>query len=152
MSAPGQLRKSAREDAMFRFPPDSDQTADIAGGPFGANQRQSSAAIAKKSRWVRTRRSIFPVYCQGMAHFRVTHIGRFFMSKIISTAILLFALTILPASAQNARSFVSGHGSDSAGCTLAAPCRTFQHAHDQTNSGGEIDVLDAAGYGTLNIN
>jgi len=73
------------------------------------------------------------------------------MSKIISTAIMLFALSILPASAQNARSFVSAHGSDTAACTLAAPCRTFAAAYAATNASGEIDVLDAAGYGALTI-
>ena len=56
------------------------------------------------------------------------------------------------AHAQNARSFVSGHGSDSAACTLAAPCRTLAVAFAATNAGGEIDVLDPAGYGALTIN
>jgi hypothetical protein len=65
---------------------------------------------------------------------------------------LAVALPAVSAQAQNARSFVSAHGSDSAACTLAAPCRTLQHAHDQTNAGGEIDVLDPAGYGSLTIN
>ena len=51
----------------------------------------------------------------------------------------------------NNRSFVSGHGSDSNTCSLSAPCRTFQLAHDYTNSGGEIVVLDTAGYGPVNI-
>lgn len=60
-------------------------------------------------------------------------------------------LSTAPAMAQNARSFVSSHGSDSAACTLPAPCRTFQHAHDSTNAGGEIDVLDPAGYGSIII-
>src|SRR5450631_4041377 len=57
-----------------------------------------------------------------------------------------------PAQAQNARSFVSGHGSDAGACTLAAPCRTFAAAFTHTNAGGEIDVLDPAGYGALTIN
>jgi Right handed beta helix region len=61
-------------------------------------------------------------------------------------------LSVAPAQAQNARSFVSAHGSDAAACSLAAPCRTLQRAHDQTNAGGEIDVLDPAGYGSLTIN
>jgi hypothetical protein len=65
-----------------------------------------------------------------------------------------FAATQLagPAQAQNTRSFVSGLGSDSNNCSLAAPCRSFQHAHDQTFAGGEIAVLDTAGYGTVIIN
>jgi hypothetical protein len=64
---------------------------------------------------------------------------------------LAAALTAAPAHAQNSRSFVSGHGSDAAPCTLAAPCRTFAHAITVTNPGGELDVLDAAGYGSLTI-
>jgi hypothetical protein len=31
------------------------------------------------------------------------------------------------------------------------PCRTFQHAHDTVTAGGEIDVLDPAGYGAVTI-
>jgi Right handed beta helix region len=54
--------------------------------------------------------------------------------------------------AQNARSFVSAHGSDAAACTLVAPCRTLAAAFAATNAGGEIDVLDPAGYGSLTIN
>jgi hypothetical protein len=71
---------------------------------------------------------------------------------IARAAAVAVTLSALPAHAQNARSFVSGHGSDANACTLAAPCRTFQHAHDQTNAGGEITVLDPAGYGSLAIN
>jgi hypothetical protein len=36
-------------------------------------------------------------------------------------------------------------------CALAAPCRTFACALTQTAAGGEIDVLDPAGYGTVTI-
>jgi hypothetical protein len=39
MSQLGQKRKSALVTAMSAFPPDSDQTADIAGGPFRAITR-----------------------------------------------------------------------------------------------------------------
>ena len=72
----------------------------------------------------------------------------------------LFALTVAlvsvaavratPARAQ-ARVFVAAQGSDANPCTFAAPCRTFQHAHDVVVAGGEIDVLDPAGYGAVNI-
>src|SRR5690348_7701771 len=53
--------------------------------------------------------------------------------------------------AQPARVFVAGEGSDSNACTFSAPCRTFQHAHDSVAPGGEIDVLDPAGYGPVTI-
>jgi hypothetical protein len=60
-------------------------------------------------------------------------------------------LTVAPAQAQNARSFVSPTGSDAAACTLAAPCRTFAAAYTLTNASGEIAVLGTAGYGALTI-
>lgn len=64
---------------------------------------------------------------------------------------LAAALPAAPAKAQNARSFVSGHGSDANNCSLAAPCRTFAQALTVTNAGGEIDALDPAGYGSMTI-
>jgi hypothetical protein len=74
-------------------------------------------------------------------------------TAIVFAAGLAVATTLsaVPAQAQNARSFVSGHGLDSNACTLAAPCRTFAVAYTHTNAGGEIDVLDTAGYGPLII-
>jgi hypothetical protein len=73
------------------------------------------------------------------------------MRKIAIVITAALAFVVSPASAQNARSFVSGHGVDINACTLTAPCRTFQHAHDMTNASGEIDVLDTAGYGPVAI-
>jgi hypothetical protein len=60
-------------------------------------------------------------------------------------------LSTAPVSAQNNRSFVSGKGFDTNSCALTTPCRTFQRAHDMTNAGGEIAVLDTAGYGIVTI-
>jgi len=65
---------------------------------------------------------------------------------------LAVALMAIPAQAGNTRSFVSPTGVDTNPCTLAAPCRNFQAAHDATNAGGEIAVLGTAGYGALTIN
>lgn len=71
---------------------------------------------------------------------------------IIAAATVAVLLTAAgQAEAQNNRSFVSGHGADSNPCNLAGPCRTFQQAITQTNAGGEIVVLDSAGYGPLTI-
>ena len=76
--------------------------------------------------------------------------------KTISAAILGAAALIafaMPAQALNTRSWISGKGADNAGCgPIATPCRTLQFAHDQTAAGGEIDVLDPAGYGAVVIN
>jgi hypothetical protein len=47
--------------------------------------------------------------------------------------------------------WVSNTGVDNGVCSLAAPCRTFQYAHDHTSPGGEIDVKDAGRYGLLKI-
>jgi hypothetical protein len=74
------------------------------------------------------------------------------------TALLLSALgAALPGTLQvetalaQSRAFVAAQGSDTNPCTFAKPCRTFQHAHDTAAAGGEIDVLDPAGYGAVTI-
>jgi hypothetical protein len=69
----------------------------------------------------------------------------------LSTFILVAMLTSNGAYAQANRTFVSGHGSDSSPCSIAAPCRSFAQALTQTNAGGEIAVLDTAGYGSVTI-
>jgi hypothetical protein len=69
---------------------------------------------------------------------------------LIAILLLAVAAPSTPAAAQS-RVFVAGQGSDGNPCTFAAPCRTFQHAHDVLAAGGEIDVLDPAGYGSVNI-
>jgi hypothetical protein len=66
-------------------------------------------------------------------------------------AATLLALTFLPDPAQAQRVFVAAQGSDANPCTFALPCRTFQHAHDTVAAGGEINVLDPAGYGVVTI-
>jgi hypothetical protein len=70
--------------------------------------------------------------------------------KIIQSvlgSILLFGLFATASLAQNGRSFVSGAGLDTNPCSLTSPCRTIQQAITVTNSGGEVVVLDSAGYG-----
>jgi hypothetical protein len=75
------------------------------------------------------------------------------MRRTFIIAAGLAALPIFSGSAwaQANRTFVSGHGSDTNPCSLSAPCRSFQQAHDLTNAGGEITVLDSAGYGSVTI-
>jgi hypothetical protein len=70
------------------------------------------------------------------------------LSTLLATALAVM-LSALPAQAQ--RVFVAAQGSDVNPCTFALPCRTFQHAHDTVATGGEIDVLDPAGYGSVTI-
>jgi len=68
----------------------------------------------------------------------------------IAASLLALSLGITAAQAQS-RVFVAPQGSDANPCTFASPCRTFQHAHDVVAAGGEIDVLDPGGYGSINI-
>jgi hypothetical protein len=59
------------------------------------------------------------------------------------------ALALLPQ-----RTFVASTGDDvNAGvsCRLTAPCRSFSVAIGQTSPGGEVLVLDSAGYGPVTI-
>jgi hypothetical protein len=76
------------------------------------------------------------------------------MSTTITASLLapfLLLLLIFSASAQVQRTFVSGLGSDSNPCSRTAPCRNFAQAISQTNPGGEVVVLDSAGYGVFAI-
>src|SRR5215472_1076184 len=74
-------------------------------------------------------------------------------SMAILAALVTFGLAAAPAHAQQARSFVSGLGSDTnaPNCVRTAPCRTFQVAHDNTLANGEISVLDGGSYGAVTI-
>src|SRR5215813_1691022 len=77
------------------------------------------------------------------------------MTKIISPAVVILlglGLPVSPAHAQQlARTFVSSLGDDVNNCNRLTPCRTFQRAHDQTLSSGEVTVLDPGGYGAVTI-
>src|SRR5215468_8819023 len=70
---------------------------------------------------------------------------------LLSAVALVVTTASSSAFAQNNRTFVSGNGSDSNPCSLAAPCRSFAGALTQTSPGGEIAVLDTAGYGAVTI-
>jgi hypothetical protein len=75
------------------------------------------------------------------------------IGKLAATMVAaLSAFISAGAEAQSVRTFVSGHGSDTGICGVGSPCRTFAFALTQTAAGGEITVLDSAGYGTLTIN
>jgi hypothetical protein len=71
------------------------------------------------------------------------------MAATGALAVLLGAGT---AHAGSQRTFVSGSGSDANPCSLGAPCRSFAGALVNTLPGGEIYVLDTAGYGAVTIN
>jgi hypothetical protein len=64
------------------------------------------------------------------------------------TCTLVFSVA---AQAQATRTWVSGVGDDVNPCSRTAPCKTFAGAISKTATGGEINALDPAGYGTLTI-
>jgi hypothetical protein len=55
------------------------------------------------------------------------------------------------AHAQATRTWVSGVGDDVNPCSRTAPCKTFAGAISKTAAGGEINILDPGGYGTVTI-
>jgi hypothetical protein len=74
----------------------------------------------------------------------------------ISPALLAMSLSAIAvpleaALAQATRTWVSGVGDDVNPCSRTAPCKTFAGAISKTAAGGEIDVLDPGGYGTVTI-
>ncbi|WP_158818596.1 right-handed parallel beta-helix repeat-containing protein [Methylocapsa sp. S129] len=70
-----------------------------------------------------------------------------------SIVVALVLGLVASAHAQANRAWVSGKGTDAAGCGAPiSPCRSFQYVHDNIIAdGGEIDVLDGAGYGAVTI-
>lgn len=72
-----------------------------------------------------------------------------------SLAAGLLALVAPTPTAQAAaqRSFVASYGVDAGNltCSVVSPCRSFDVALANTNAGGEIVVLDSAGYGPVVI-
>ena len=71
-----------------------------------------------------------------------------FSSFVLMTLALAFPLLV---SAQATRTWVSGVGDDVNPCSRTAPCKTFAGAISKTATNGEINCLDPAGYGTINI-
>jgi hypothetical protein len=73
---------------------------------------------------------------------------------------LLFRLILISATfsalaivgySQATRTWVSGVGDDVNPCSRTAPCKTFAGAISKTVSGGEINCLDPAGFGSVTI-
>jgi hypothetical protein len=71
--------------------------------------------------------------------------------KFVLGSFLFVALFASASKAQVQRTFVSGLGSDSNPCSRTAPCRTIGQALIGTSAGGEVIVLDSAGYGPVTI-
>jgi len=75
----------------------------------------------------------------------------FLNSQRISAALGLFLLVLSPAFAQATRTWVSGDGDDANPGSRTAPCKTFAGAISKTATGGEINCLDAGGFGAVTI-
>jgi len=67
----------------------------------------------------------------------------------IAFVLSLSAATNAMATAQ--RTFVASNGNDANPCSIVSPCRAFAAAIAQTIAGGEVIVLDSAGYGPVTI-
>src|SRR5688572_24429167 len=65
--------------------------------------------------------------------------------------VVVFALWNASALEAQVRTWVSGSGIDNATCGRTNPCRTFGAAITAVNPGGEVVVLDSAGYGPVAI-
>jgi hypothetical protein len=68
------------------------------------------------------------------------------MKTIFFAVAFVSMLMSAPAFAQNWQSWVARAGADGNPCTVSLPCSTLQHAIDQTNAGGQVNVADAGQY------
>ena len=70
--------------------------------------------------------------------------------KIFTFFVFAFAFASM-AQAQATRTWVSGVGDDVNPCSRTAPCKTFAGAISKTAVNGEINCLDPAGFGSINV-
>jgi len=68
-----------------------------------------------------------------------------------TVGVLIFLIGVTAANAQPVRTWVSSGGSDANPCTRTLPCRNFAAAVAAVAAGGEVAVLDSAGYGPVTI-
>jgi hypothetical protein len=66
-------------------------------------------------------------------------------------AIAALAFAALNFASASPRTFVSGTGNDANPCTRDLPCRSFTAALALVDAGGEVVVIDTAGYGPMRI-
>jgi hypothetical protein len=69
---------------------------------------------------------------------------------LLATA-LACSLFAAPAHALRARVFVAKTGTDVGSCSFSAPCQSLNFAYNAVLAGGEITILDNAGYEPLTI-
>lgn len=73
------------------------------------------------------------------------------LALVAVTVVAGAALVPAQASAQATRTWVSGVGDDVNPCSRTAPCKTLPGAISKTAAGGEINAIDAGGFGTVTI-
>ena len=76
------------------------------------------------------------------------------IKRLTLTCAMFFTFGVLycaPAAAQATRTWVSGVGDDANPCSRTAPCKTFAGAISKTADGGEINCIDAGGFGAVTI-
>lgn len=74
---------------------------------------------------------------------------RLMLNLLAVFGVCLFCSSV--AQGQATRTWVSGVGDDANPCSRTAPCKTFAGAISKTATGGEINVLDAGGFGAITI-
>jgi hypothetical protein len=74
----------------------------------------------------------------------------FILGALIAGALAAVSF-VSPASAQATRTWVSGTGDDANPCSRTAPCKTFAGAYSKTAAFGEINCIDAGGFGAVTI-
>src|ERR1700737_606446 len=78
--------------------------------------------------------------------------NRSMIRRAVVVSLFLAVLVVPRASAQAARVFLSGTGSDSGDCSNAAtPCRSLQGAINQAAAGAEVVIVSSGGYGGATI-
>jgi hypothetical protein len=76
------------------------------------------------------------------------------LARRVACALACIGASVIATAASAAlalRTFVASTGNDANPCTLVQPCRSFTAALAQTLDGGEIVILDTAGYGRVTI-
>ena len=74
-----------------------------------------------------------------------------FSSYVRAFAPFVLAMTVAASATAQSRTWVSGVGNDADPCSRTAPCKTFAGAISKTAAGGEIDVTDPGGFGSVTI-
>ena len=72
-------------------------------------------------------------------------------AALLATAVAC-SVFAAPAQALRARVFVASYGTDSGTCSFSAPCRSLNFAYNAVLAGGEITMIDSAGFEPLTIN